>query len=76
MVHCRPHTSAVKTGLLSAAQFSNENYFAAGTLILATNATSLQLTRFWQRMLIHCSQLDFGSESRFRCRQHNFGSEC
>jgi hypothetical protein len=66
----------VKTSLLSAAQFGNENYFTVGTLILAANATSLQLTRFWQQMLIRCNQLDFGSESRFRCRQHNFGSEC
>jgi hypothetical protein len=28
-----------------------------------------------QRMLIHCRQLSFDSESKFSCRQYNFVSE-
>jgi len=75
MIHCRTDSAAAKTGSLLARQFGSENCFAAGTTISAANATSLQPIRFWQRMLVRYKQLDFGSESHFRCSQHNFGSE-
>jgi len=74
-VRCRPHISTAKTSSLSAAQFSSENCFAVVITISKANATSLQPTRLWQRMLIRCRQLDFGNKSHFCYKQHNFDSE-
>jgi hypothetical protein len=75
LVRCRLCTSTAKNSSLQAAQFSSENCFAASTTISVANATSLQPTRFRQRMLIHYRQLNSGSESQIHYKQYNFDNE-
>jgi hypothetical protein len=66
---------AAKTGSLQAAPFGSENCFIVGATISTANPTSLQPTRFRQRMLIRCKQRIVGSEFVIRYTQFNFGSE-
>jgi hypothetical protein len=75
LTRCRPNNLAAKTGSLQAAPFGSENCFIVGATISTANPTSLQPTRFRQRMLIRCKQLNSGNESQIRCKQYNFGSE-
>jgi hypothetical protein len=81
LVRCRPHNSAAKTGSLQAAQFSNENWFATGTLIStvnsyfvaantlsAANANSLHATQFQQRIAISLQSIHFRQRTLIHCR--------
>jgi len=76
LVPCRPYNSAVKTVSLQAPHNSTVNHkFVVDITLLTTNANSVQRTHFWQRMLIRCRQLNFGSKSQIRCKTYTFNNE-
>jgi hypothetical protein len=64
-------TNSLQTIQFWNTQFGRQLNFSSNYKFVADHTTSAGN----QRMLIHCRQLSFDSESKFCCRQYNFVSE-